>query len=300
MTGNLILILSMVVPVVLVVGLLALWRVWRKADRRRSPLTFDIRNLPGEHLRRQVAKHEDAYMEAAALVLAVGPIFLSAWLIARLEAANVDWAAFRFGAGDATLAATGLVILGWSAWRMVRHARARRLYLDGLQAELAVAQCLTALIADGAMVFHDLPTGKGNIDHIVIGRGAVFAIETKWRRKPGYKGRDAARVQYDGQQLRFPSHTETKPLEQARYQGKWLTEFLESGVGAPVRVVPVLALPGWYVETTNRSARHELLVSNCHNASFMMGDKFGPPLSEEMRSRIAHVLTQKYPSIDFQ
>lgn len=300
MTGNLILILSMVVPVVLVVGLLAIWRVWRKADKRRSPLTFDIRNLPGEHLRRQVAKHEDAYMEAAALVLAVGPIFLSAWLIARLEAANVDWAAFRFGAGDATLAATGLVILGWSAWRMVRHARARRLYLDGLQAELAVAQCLTALIADGAMVFHDLPTGKGNIDHIVIGRGAVFAIETKWRRKPGYKGRDAARVQYDGQQLRFPSHTETKPLEQARYQGKWLTEFLESGVGAPVRVVPVLALPGWYVETTNRSARHELLVSNCHNASFMMGDKFGPPLSEEMRSRIAHVLTQKYPSIDFQ
>jgi hypothetical protein len=78
MTGNLILILSMVVPVVLVVVVLGLWRAWRKVDKRRSPLTFDIRNLPGEHLRRQVAKHEDSYMEAAALVLAVGPIFLSA------------------------------------------------------------------------------------------------------------------------------------------------------------------------------------------------------------------------------
>lgn len=300
MTGNLILILSMVIPVVLVAAFLALWRAWRSADKRRSPLTFDIRNLPGEHLRRQVAKHEDAFMGVAALVVAVGPVFLSAWLLARLESAGVNWAAFRYGWGDAVLAAVGLALLAWSAWRLVRHSRARRFYVDGLQAELAVAQCLTPLIADGAMVFHDFPTGKGNIDHIVIGRSAVFAIETKWRRKPGYKGKDAARVQFDGQQLRFPGHTETKPIEQARYQARWLGDFLGSGVGAVVRVVPVLALPGWYVEMTNRSVRSDLLVSNCHNSSFMVGEKFGAPLSDEMRARIAHVLSEKYPPIDFK
>lgn len=251
-------------------------------------------------MRRQVAKHEDAFMGVAALVVAVGPVFLSAWLLARLESAGVNWAAFRYGWGDAVLAAVGLALLAWSAWRLVRHSRARRFYVDGLQAELAVAQCLTPLIADGAMVFHDFPTGKGNIDHIVIGRSAVFAIETKWRRKPGYKGKDAARVQFDGQQLRFPGHTETKPIEQARYQARWLGDFLGSGVGAVVRVVPVLALPGWYVEMTNRSVRSDLLVSNCHNSSFMVGEKFGAPLSDEMRARIAHVLSEKYPPIDFK
>jgi hypothetical protein len=263
-------------------------------------LTFDIRNLPGEHLRRQVSKHEDAYMEATALVVAAGPMFLSAGLMARLERAGVDWTTLQLGWGDALLAAVCLALLAWSVWRMIRHARARRLYLDGLQAELAVAQCLTPLIADGAMVFHDFPTGKGNIDHIVIGRGAVFAIETKWRRKPAYKGKDAARVQFDGHQLRFPAHTETRPVEQARYQAKWLADFLGSGVGTAVRVVPVLALPGWYVETTNRSARHDLLVSNCHNSSFMVGEKFGTALSDEMRKRIAHVLSEKYPPVDFK
>ena len=300
MTANLILVLSIVIPIAVVLACLLAWRLWKMADKRRSPLTFDIRNLPGEHLRRQLAKHDDGFMEASALVVASGPIFLSAWLLARLEAAGVDWAAFQFGWGDATLGAVCLAILAWSAWRLIGHARARRFYLDGLQAELAVAQCLTPLIAVGAMVFHDFPTGKGNIDHIVIGRAAVFAIETKWRRKPGYKGKDAARVQFDGQRLRFPNHVETKPVEQALYQAKWLGDFLASGVGTSVRVVPVLALPGWYVENTNRSARHELLVSNCHNSSFMVGEKFGAPLPDEMRKRIAHVLSEKYAPIDFK
>lgn len=300
MTENLILILAMVIPIALVMGCLVAWRFWRMADKRRSPLTFEIRNLPGEHLRRQMTKHDEAFMEASALVVALGPVFLSAWLLARLDGAHVNWTAIQFGWGDVVLAGVGIALLAWSAWRMIHHAKARRLYLDGLRAELAVAQCLTPLIAEGAMVFHDFPTGKGNIDHIVIGRGAVFAIETKWRRKPGYKGKDAARVQFDGQRLRFPDHTEVKPVEQALYQAKWLAEFLASGVGNAVRVVPVLALPGWYVENTNRSARNELLVSNCHNSTFMVSSKFGAPLPEEMRTRIAHVLSQKYPSIDLK
>ena len=183
-------------------------------------------------------------------------------------------------------------------WRLIRSARKRRLYLDGLRAELAVAQCLTPLIAEGGMVFHDFPTGKYNIDHIVVGRPAVFAIETKWRRKPGYSGRAAARVQFDGRQLMFPSHTESKPVEQARYQADWLSDFLARGVGESVRVIPVLALPGWYIEHTDRSIKNDVLVSNCHNATFMVGDKFGPQLTDAMRKRIAHVIGEKYPPLE--
>lgn len=297
--GNLILILAIVVPGALVIGCLLLWRAWRRMDKRRSPLTFELRNLPGEHLRRRAIEHGELFMEAMALVVALGPIMLSAWLIARLEGANVDWTAMRFGVGDAIIALVAVVLLGWSVWRIIHHGRARRAYLEGLQAELAVAQCLTPLIAEGAMVFHDFPTDRGNIDHIVIGRSAVFAIETKWRRKPAESGRDAARVQFDGQQLLFPHHAETKAVEQARYQGEWLSKFLKSGVGEPVPVRSMLALPGWYVESTNRTVRHDMLVSNCHNPAFMMGDKFGPPMPEAMRRRIAHALTQKYPALEF-
>ena len=89
-------------------------------------------------------------------------------------------------------------------------------------------------------------------------------------------------------------------MEQARYQAMWLEQFLAKGVGAPVRVMPVVALPGWYVEQTNRSVRHDVLVSNCHNSSFMVGEKFGAPMSAEIRSRIAHVLSERYPALEFQ
>lgn len=297
--ANLILLASILGPLALVTACLVAWRAWRRMDKRRSPLTFEIRNLPGEHLRREVARHDDGFMESLALVVSLGPIFLSAWLLARLQHAGIDWSAVRFGTGDGILMAVALGMLGWCFRRLTRHAKARRANLDGLQAELAVAQCLTPLIADGAMVFHDLPTGKGNIDHIVVGRGAVFSIETKWRRKPGYKGKAAARVQFNGQELRFPAATETKPIEQARYQAQWLEKFLASGVGVPIRVIPVLALPGWYVEQVTRNAKSDVLVSNCHNSSFMMSDKFGPDMPADLRTRIAHVINEKYPAMDF-
>lgn len=297
--GYAVLFLAMVVPVAFAIACLLLFRAWRGLDKRRAPLTFELRNLPGEHARSEAARHNEEFTETAGLTLMLGPLMLSGWLIARLQSGGVDWTALRFGTGDAIFAVVTAGLLAWTVVRLIRSGRARRRYLDGLQAELAVAQCLTPLIADGAMVFHDFPTGKGNIDHIVVGRSAVFAIETKWRRKPAQTGRDAARVQFDGQQLLFPHHAETKPVEQARYQGEWLAKFLKSGLGESVPVLPMLALPGWYVESTNRTVRHDMLASNCHNAAFMMGDKFGPPLPEPLRRRIAHVLIQRYPALEF-
>ena len=66
--------------------------------------------------------------------------------------------------------------------------------------------------------------------------------------------------------------------------------------GDAVRVVPLVALPGWYVEPP-RGVRPDVLVSNCHSPQFMMGDKFGPPLGDTLRRRIAHVLEQHYPPL---
>ncbi|GAB3726474.1 hypothetical protein GCM10028862_01810 [Luteimonas pelagia] len=292
--------LAIMVPGAIAIAFLALWRAWRRLDKRRTPLTFELRNLPGENLRRRASEHSDAFMEAAALVIALGPIVFSAWLLSRIRTANVELLAMGFGWGDVLMAVLASGFLAWLVWKLMRHGRSRRWALEGLQAELAVAQCLTPLIAEGAMVFHDFPTDRGNIDHIVIGRSAVFAIETKWRRKPPQRGRDAARVQFDGQQLLFPHHAETRPIEQARYQAEWLAKFLASGTGEPVPTRPLLALPGWYVEKANRAVRHDLLVSNCHNPAFMMGDKFGPALPEAMRRRIAHVISQKYPALKFE
>lgn len=146
-------------------------------------------------------------------------------------------------------------------------------------------------------VYHDFPADKFNIDHIVIAGSAVFAIETKSRKKPAEKGRESAKVRYDAQQLFFPKHTEVKPIEQAGYQAAWLEKLLHRAVGEPVRVIPLLALPGWFIERTNRDVRAAVLVSNCTNVGFMMSEKFGAAMPESLRKRVAHVLTERYPPL---
>lgn len=292
--SNLILLGSMFVPAFLILGGLLLWRLTRSFDKRRSPLTVELLNLPGEGLRKRIASHDEKYNEAAAMIVATGPIVLAAWLLARLRKSGFEWSTIQVGGSDLLFAGVLLIIAGWALWRLIHHASLRRLALDGLHAELSVAQCLTPLIAEGAMVFHDFPADRGNIDHVVVARSVVFAIETKSRRKPGAKGKASARMRYDGQQLFFPNHTETKPIEQAAYQADWLEKLLRNAGVDRVRVVPVLALPGWYVELANRDARANVLVSNCTNTRFMMSGRFGSAMPEPMRKHIAHVLAERY------
>jgi hypothetical protein len=124
-------------------------------------------------------------------------------------------------------------------------------------------------------------------------------VETKSRRKPEKTGRDMSHIRYDGTSLCYPSgNKEGKPIQQARYQADWLAKFLHRGLGGEqVRVVPLVALPGWYVEPP-KGMRPDVLVSNCHSPQFMMGDKFGPPLNDAFRQRIAHVIEQHYPALE--
>lgn len=293
--SNLILLGSVFVPAFVMLGGLLLWRLFRSLDKRRSPLTVELLNLPGEGLRKRIANHDDKYYEAAAMIVAAGPIVLAAWLLTRLKQGEIDWSTIQLGSGDLLFAGILVIIAGWALWRLIHHASQRRLAQDGLNAELSVAQCLTPLIAEGAMVFHDFPADRGNIDHIVVANSVVFSIETKSRRKPAAKGKASALVRYNGQQLLFPNHTETKPIEQAAYQADWLEKLLRNAGVEGTRVVPVLALPGWYVERTNRDVRPNVLVSNCTNPRFMMSKRFGPSMPESMRKHIAHVLSQRYP-----
>lgn len=136
------------------------------------------------------------------------------------------------------------MIVGVSAFHLVRlvaawkERRKLRLAHDG---EVAVAQELAPLMLDGYYVFHDFPAERFNIDHIAVGRTGVFAIETKARikRAAGNGGKDAE-VIYDGKSLKFPSHTETKPVEQTKIQANWLSKWISSAVGEPVTVSSIL------------------------------------------------------------
>jgi hypothetical protein len=49
----------------------------------------------------------------------------------------------------------------------------------GAEGEEVVGRIIEGLAAEGWCVIHDISFGRGNIDHIVIGPGGIFTVETK-------------------------------------------------------------------------------------------------------------------------
>lgn len=286
--------LLVLAPLFLLVPALACWKIWRDRDDRRNPVNIKILRGAGDGLRDQINKHSESFDSGLLAAFLLGPLLYVVWADRLLRAQGFTWEGYTPGLFDLTLVVGAVGMVAGSFIYLVRHATAARKYRQGLAAELATAQCLSQVMSEGGLVFHDFPGDGFNIDHIVVGKSAVFAVETKSRLKPGKGGKESARVQYDGAKLLFPSHVETKPLEQARHQAEWLARFLASGVGESVRVVPYLALPGWFVE--NRTPRPEVLVGNPRNPLFMVRDGFGPELGDAMKRRIAHVLSERYPA----
>ena len=132
--------------------------------------------------------------------------------------------------------------------RTLLNYRSLRSIRAGLDGELATGQELDRLMRHGCRIFHDVPADGSNIDHVVIGPTGVLAVETKAEhRSDRGRGAEDATVLFDGQRLRFPDHSETGYLEQARRQAEWLRDWLRAKLGDDVPVRPVLALPGWFV-----------------------------------------------------
>jgi hypothetical protein len=50
----------------------------------------------------------------------------------------------------------------------------------GADAEVWTADELRKLNRQRWTVFHDVPLGAGNVDHVAVGPGRIYAIETKW------------------------------------------------------------------------------------------------------------------------
>jgi hypothetical protein len=183
-------------------------------------------------------------------------------------------------------------ILGSIAYCMAKLLRLQRRQDQlrvGYDAELAVGQELDQLMRQGAAVFHDFPAENFNIDHIVISRVGVFAVETKGRAKPVQEKGKPARVEYDGTTLKFFSWTETAPLAQAERQAKWLKNWLTKAVGEPVSVRPLVAIPGWFVDTVARgTARETVDVYSGRALEWLLKRSGFDTISEEKMQRIVH------------
>ena len=156
----------------------------------------------------------------------------------------------------AFIAIVGLSYCGYKTWKNFSKLTKLRL---GHTAEIATANELIGLQALGYQIFHDIQADGFNIDHLAIGKNGVFAIETKGRHKrhkdhtqPNQNGSKGYELFYKDGRLHFPSWVETKPLEQATRQAKWVSQWLTKATGEQIISSPVLVFPGWYVTSQTR------------------------------------------------
>lgn len=249
----------------LFVGSVAALLWWqRRQRRRRLPFGDDMRLLrgPGEsqmRLLRQLDEDEPWSVALAATAPAVVG-FALLWVTTLLPGV-MQWG----GLAVAVVGFTGAILLA-ARWYAGRTREYQDRYL-GYFGERIVAEHLEPLKAQGWRVFHDVPMvsngARFNLDHVAVGPGGVFAIETKTRRKGGARpGFDDYKVYFDGTELVWPWGEDSHGLTQAESEAKRLAAELPEENGRRVNVVPVLALPGWWVEYKPARAARPCRVFN--------------------------------------
>lgn len=277
-------------PSCLLIGLLHLYRWYRRRKGLRTPLTRPLLRGPGESLRNRIQEATDDIFEGI-FVVAVMPSLFGGIFFAQ---------AYISGRRiESSLLVGGIVWFIFTAYFVIKILRTlpeRRDLRLGLQGELAVAEELNRLMLNGYHVYHDFPSEKFNIDHIVVGKSGVFAVETKTRskRKTG-RGQQDAEVTYDGKRLQFPGGYEENAISQTRSQALWFEKWLSYAVGDKITVEPILTLPGWYVKRIKPNGIPVLNAKEIYG--FIVYDR-KPVLSDSIITRIIHQIDQRCRDVE--
>jgi len=228
---------------------------WLKLKRRpKLPFKPEKEKLlrgPGETLRQKIELMDEnlIYLLMALLVV---PLLGGSGMLLGLQQAAVGGPGLRLAL--ALLVALGLVAGG--AYYVAKEALRRGNHYLGWFGERMTAEELAPLLSQGWVVFHDVPAESGkqefNIDHVVVGPGGVFSIETKMRRKNHARpGRMEHEVRYDGKVLSWPWAEDRYGLDQAARNAKWLQDWLQLMTGERIEAKPILVFPCWYVTPPN-------------------------------------------------
>ena len=184
---------------------------------------------------------------ASTLALATGTLLFAAMLVARFW----PWQP-TFMAGVLTGCALALLLWSWDDPPEI-IAKWRR----GSEGERATAKALKALDREW-YVRHDLQGRYGNLDHVVVGPGGVFLLDSK-----NLSGR--AEVEDGVLHVRFPD----SPIEGNAYPNLSrglsgaavdLRERLKAELGWIVDVHPVLALAGSFPQRRVEAGRLAFLA----------------------------------------
>ncbi|HEY1458203.1 MAG TPA: nuclease-related domain-containing protein [Solirubrobacteraceae bacterium] len=193
------------------------------------PVSYDpTLRTPGQHARATVRR-----LRMRTLV-ALGVLAVATALLGRAFGLH-DW---RFLVSEIALLVAMFVISHYVMPLVDRHDR-------GATGEEHVGALLDGLSGSGWRVIHDASFGHGNVDHIAIGPGGIFSIETKSHPGPVRVGRvhGATLNQAKAQQKLVARLTGEQVEPLIVYSRAWVDKPMGRRKG--VRVVPARMLLGY-------------------------------------------------------
>lgn len=209
--------------------------------KTRPAIEGELLPQAGESLRRQL---DDLVLDKV-LFWTMGALLMGIW-------AAFEWMRYWgiFPVTQQSVIVASVAAIGFFVTAAIKVPRALRLAANikkGIRGEVHVGRYLDDVCRGmGYRVLHDVPGDGFNVDHVLIGPGGVFSLETKYRSKPAEAW---ARVVFDGVRLtRADGGYDEETVKQAKRNGDFVRRLLEKRLERRVYVFPVVMLPGWWVE----------------------------------------------------
>ena len=150
-------------------------------------------------------------------------------------------------------------------WQLLTIGIKRRRIAFIRDANIATGHALQTLTSNRNRVFHDVRINSGTIDNVLVGLHGIYTINVI-ARKPGRHNS----VRLVGDQLTFASGKHAISVAQAGRKAENLAREVRKLLRHEVRVRPVIAVPGWEIESQKSN---DYLVVNERTIAMLRGWK---------------------------
>ncbi|MFH0847084.1 MAG: nuclease-related domain-containing protein [Chloroflexota bacterium] len=252
------------------------------AKNKRNPLKDRPLRYPAQSLDEEIKR-----LQMEVLTYAV-------YFAVSLGLAFVEWSRWYGNLQPQPIPTTiaAAVFVSYSYFKIRQLKKRIRNTKLGRDGEREVGQSLEELRQKGYAIFHDIVGGDFNIDHVVVSRRGIFAVETKTKSKP-----KNGRVTFDGKSITLTGEKpDDKPIQQAIAVADWLRDSIQASTGKRFPVTPVVVFPGWYVEET--SADEKIWVLNPYGLAIKIPQKSQTLTQEDVHLiafHLSRLIKMSYP-----
>ncbi len=261
---------------------------WRQHSRnQRPPVEFKLLRGPGE-LSLRALRLLEARLPLMLLAGVLLPLFLGLALLLYFPVLAGLTQLFFAVFGVAALAAT---IYG-SGRYLYQKLNLRRALEMRYLGERAVAEELAPLLAQGYRIYHDIAIhgveSQLDLDHVVVGPNGVTVIECETRPRPtGRNAKQDHEVTFDGKSLVWPWGPDRDTVATIEGEAASFTKWIMQTTGYRLQTLPLLTVPGWWVDITGRGL---VSVVNHKQVLHALNERPATPLEPEQIDKICREL----------